>query len=79
MSFTLELFASGGREKRLSFISCSIRYVVVDSSKGVGGTGFANVMIQCVFKSFWSQEDYQKTGKIFQSVSGILNEAGGTK
>lgn len=34
-------------------------------------------MIQCVFKSFWHQENYQKTGKHYNTITEIIESAKG--
>lgn len=61
-----------------SFISAfaewaQLLYTAWQSSSGVGGQGLANIFVQCVFKSVYSQEQYSKTGKVFRSLQEVLH------
>jgi hypothetical protein len=47
----------------------------MQASSGVGGQGSANILIQCVFKSFWSQEEYFKSDNKFEKVTDILRQS----
>ena len=53
-----------------------IRYVVNDVTKGVGGTGAANIFFQCMFKSYAHVEDYHKSGEKYTNVTDILTNHG---
>lgn len=53
-----------------------LKHTIETAGSGVGGQGFANVLVQCVFKSYASVESYQKSGVVYRNVTDVLTNQG---
>jgi len=65
----------------LGFILTALLFYVFSivhdqAASGIGGQGAGNIFVQCVFKSFWSQDTYTKSGKQFSKVTEVLSQEG---
>jgi len=58
------------------FLCFAVGYLIFltiqQSSSGVGGQGFGNILVQCIFKSVYSQDLYSKSGAKFDKVTDVL-------
>jgi hypothetical protein len=53
-------------------------YFEKSANQGVGGQGFGNIVVQCLWKSFQSQENYRRTGaNDTASLSDIIGSHSG--
>lgn len=60
----------------LAVLLVTVNHVVVTAGSGVGGAGFANVAVQCLFKSYASVERYQKSDVVYDNVSDVVTNKG---
>lgn len=54
----------------------TVNHVVATAGSGVGGQGFANIMVQCVFKSYATVETYQKSDIVYANVTDVVTNRG---
>jgi SAM-dependent methyltransferase len=53
-----------------------INHTVATAGSGVGGRGFANIAVQCIFKSYASVDAYQKSERRYANVTDVLTNGG---
>lgn len=56
-------------------VAALVRYLVFSAGAGIGGEGFGNILVQCVFRSYASIDHFQKSGKVWTSATSILLSA----
>jgi hypothetical protein len=61
------------------FLLLHIIYSIVEKQAdlGIGGVGFANIVVQCIYKSYQSQDYYRKSKIEHPSLRSILSNGAG--
>jgi hypothetical protein len=60
----------------LSLLLIGINHIAASAGSGVGGAGFANIAVQCLFKSYASVEQYQKSDVVYDNVTDVVTSKG---